>query len=90
VEIEFDPAKRLRTLRARGLDMAEAGEAFEGPSLTFADVRFPYGEERFVTVGFLAGRMVVLAWTLRGKARRIISMRKANEREQEKFGPRLG
>jgi uncharacterized DUF497 family protein len=58
--------------------------------MTCADVRFDYGEARFVTVGLLSGRMVVLAWTPRGNARRIISMRKANEREQERFGPRLG
>jgi uncharacterized protein len=90
VEIEFDPAKRLQTLEARGLDMAEVREVFDGPSLTFPDVRFAYGEARFVTVGFMSGRMVVLAWTPRGEARRIISMRKANEREQEKFGARLG
>ena len=43
-----------------------------------------------VTIGYLGGRMVVLAWTVRGAARRIISMRKANEREKEKHGPRLG
>ncbi|WP_198401105.1 BrnT family toxin [Thiomicrospira microaerophila] len=30
-------------------------------------------------------RLVVLAWTPRGKAKRIISMRKANEREQQRF-----
>jgi uncharacterized DUF497 family protein len=90
VRIEFDPVKRLRTLEARGLDMAEAGKVFDGPAMTFADVRFDYGEARFVTVGLLSGRMVVLAWTPRGNARRIISMRKANEREQERFGPRLG
>jgi uncharacterized DUF497 family protein len=90
VRVEFDPAKRLRTLAARGLDMADAEEVFDGPAMTFPDIRFAYGEERFVTVGFLSGRMVVLAWTPRGDARRIISMRKANEREQEKFGPRLG
>jgi uncharacterized DUF497 family protein len=90
VEIEFGPGKRRQTLAARGLDMAEAGEVFDGPSLTFPDVRFAYGEDRFVTVGFMSGRMVVRAWTWRGSARRIISMRKANEREQEKFGARLG
>ncbi|MFO1142643.1 MAG: BrnT family toxin [Amaricoccus sp.] len=61
VGIEFNPAKRLQTLRARGLDMAEAGEVFEGPSLTFRNVRFAYGEDRFFKVGFLSGRMVVLA-----------------------------
>ena len=38
-----------------------------------------YGEPRWNTVGFLDRRMVVLAWTQRGAARRIISIRKANK-----------
>jgi len=33
--------------------------------------------------------MVVIVWTPRGENRRIISMRKANEREQELYGHRL-
>jgi uncharacterized DUF497 family protein len=90
VDIEFDPAKRRATLDARGLDMADAGEVFMSDQITFADIRFEYGEQRFVTVGYLGDRMVVLAWTARGDARRIISMRKANERETTKYGPRLG
>ena len=90
VEIEFDPAKRETTLEARGLDMADAGRVFESDHITIADIRFEYGEQRFVTIGDLGGRMVVLAWTARGDARRIISMRKANEREKEKYGPRMG
>ncbi len=89
MNIEFDPAKRTATLAERQLDMAEAGEVFEGDTLTFPDIRFDYGEERFVTIGFLRGRMVVLAWTPRGEARRIISMRKANDREIAKYGPRF-
>ncbi len=89
MQIEFDPSKRDATLENRGLDMAEAGKVFSGPHLTFDDIRFNYGEQRFITIGRLDGRMIVLAWTPRGEARRIISMRKANDREQEKYGPRL-
>ena len=33
-------------------------------------------------MGYLDLRLVVLVWTLRGELRRIISMRKANEREK--------
>ncbi len=90
MQIEFDTEKRNATLEARGLDMADAGEVFEGAHMTFPDIRFDYGESRFVTVGFLSGRMVVLAWTHRGTTRRIISLRKANDREQRKFGQELG
>jgi uncharacterized DUF497 family protein len=46
-------------------------------------------EEPFITLGFLDGRMVVLVWTLRGRSRRVISMRKANAREQARFASRL-
>ena len=90
MQIEFDAAKQVKTLAERGLDFARAGEVFADVSLTVADQRFAYGEARFNTVGLLDGRMVVLAWTPRGEVRRIISMRKANEREQTKYGSTLG
>ena len=62
---------------------------FAGATLTVEDNRKDYGEPRYITIGFLANRMVILAWTQRGKVRRIISMRKANEREQAVYGPRF-
>lgn len=89
MEIEFDPAKRNATLQTRGLDMARAPDVFAGATLTVEDNRKDYGEPRYITIGFLANRMVILAWTQRGKVRRIISMRKANEREQAVYGPRF-
>ena len=90
MEIEYDPAKRLVTLQERGVDMADAGLVFELPVITINDIRKEYGEDRFVSFGTLFGRMVVLAWTMRNGRRRIISMRKANEREQKAYGQRLG
>ena len=66
--IEFDAAKRAATLRVRGLDMARAGEVFAGATLTIEDDRRDYGEDRFITVGFLDGAMVVLVWTPRDGA----------------------
>lgn len=69
--------------------------AFAGPSFTFEDDRFDYPEVRFVTVGMLARRMTVLVWTpdpsvADDEGRRVISMRKANAREQTRLGQRLG
>ena len=87
--IEFDEAKRRITLDARGLDMARAGEVFAGATLTVADDRKDYGEDRFITIGFLDGAMVVLVWTPRNRAYRIISMRRANGRERTHYGPRF-
>ncbi|MBM3582607.1 MAG: BrnT family toxin, partial [Alphaproteobacteria bacterium] len=55
-----------------------------------ADDRRAYGERRYITAGWLRGRLIVLVWTPRGTARRIISMRHANDREKALFEKNLG
>jgi uncharacterized protein len=82
------PAKRERTLRERGLDFDDAAEVFAGWTIDIPDVRRNYGEPRINTVGYLGNRMVIVCWTPRGDARRIISMRKANEREKARYQKR--
>lgn len=89
MDVTFDPAKRDATLNERGLDFSDAALVFSGRVLTVADERFDYGEPRFQTVGHLAGRMVMIVWTPRGRARHVISMRKCNEREQKRYRQRL-
>jgi uncharacterized DUF497 family protein len=90
MEISFDPVKRAETLRERGLDFADAARLFEGPEVTFEDTRFDYPEARFATYGLLDDRLVAVIWTETALGRRIISMRKANGREQARYGKRLG
>lgn len=90
MRIEYDEGKRHRTWMERGLDMAEAGEVFDNPHQTVEDTRRDYGEKRFQTAGYLNDRLVFVVWTRRGDARRIISMRKANDREQRHFDPIFG
>ena len=87
---EWDDAKNRSNLAKHGLDFADAQLVFSGPCATFVDNRFDYGEERFVTLGLLAGRLITVAHAPRGEATRIISMRKANRREQEIYQKRLG
>lgn len=89
MDIEFDEEKRRWTLEQRGLDFADTLRVFQGDEFTLSDDRKNYGEERFLTVGFLDSRMVMVVWTPRGESRRIISMRKCNAREQDEFGRRL-
>ena len=88
--IEFDPDKRDKALAERGLDFARAAEVFAARHFTAEDERAGYSESRYITVGQLDGRMVVMVWIPRGEARRIISTRKANEREQARHAHRLG
>ncbi|GJD44496.1 hypothetical protein AFCDBAGC_2363 [Methylobacterium cerastii] len=87
--ITFDPAKRDWTLRERALDFAAAATVLAGSCVSFEDDRQDYGATRIITIGTLASRMVVVGWTLRGDDEHVFSMRKANDREQKKYGPAL-
>ena len=73
----------------RGIDFADAALVFSGTTLDYQDDRKDYGETRMISVGYLHSRLMVVIWTPRGDSRHIISMRKANEREQTRFGQRL-
>jgi uncharacterized DUF497 family protein len=88
---EWDGAKNRGNLAKHGLDFADAERVLTGPCVTFADSRFDYGEERLITPGLLAGRVVLIAHAPRGDhTTRIISMRKANRREHKIYQERLG
>jgi uncharacterized DUF497 family protein len=89
MNLEFDQAKRKKTLQERGLDFARAVEVFGGLHFTGQDKRMEYEEDRFITVGWLDDNMIVMVWTPRGDVRRIISMRKANDREKTLYASYL-
>lgn len=87
--ITFDPKKRDDTLAQRQLDFADSDQVFAGAHITITDDRHDYGEIRLITIGRLKGRMVVVVWTSRGDDQHVFSMRKANPREQRRYGSRL-
>lgn len=81
--IEFDPAKRQRTLDERGLDFEAIVDVFNGFYLVRTDDRKDYGEERNIMLGALGDGLVVCVWTQRDNAVRVISMRSADDDERE-------
>jgi hypothetical protein len=87
--ITFDPIKREKALSERGLDFEDAALIFAGITLEVEDTRKDYGETRVICYGMLEGRMVVVGYTPRGADRHVFSMRKANEREQNRIAPLL-
>ena len=89
MEFEWDPGKRAANLLKHGLDFRHVAEVFEGLYFSAEDLRKDYGEKRFNLIGILKGRMVVVVYTQRRNKYRIISMRKANERERKKFKNRI-
>jgi uncharacterized DUF497 family protein len=90
MRFEWNEAKSRINFTKHGLSFEDAELVFSGPCVTFVDDRFDYGEERLITLGKLAGRLVVIAHAPRDEGTRIISMRKGNRREQEIYKKRLG
>jgi uncharacterized protein len=64
-------------LAKHGIDFRDAGRTFAGLVTTYPSPR--YGEERWVTIGLLHGRLVAVAWIARGEVIRIISIRRARD-----------
>jgi uncharacterized DUF497 family protein len=90
VRITYDAKKRARTLKERGLDFEDAAQVFSGTHTREEDTRFEYGETRYLSAGFLEGRMVVLVWTPRGDARHVISMRYCHAEEESWWRKLMG
>lgn len=81
------PGEAGTNARRTGLDFEDAAIVFAGTTVEFEDRRRDYGEPRIVCYGLLAGRLVVIGYTLRGSARHVFSMRKANHREKARLAP---
>jgi uncharacterized protein len=90
VAITWTEAKRLKTMQERGLDFDRASEAFAGRTATNSTHGGPAGETRYISAGFLDGRMVVMVWAPRGDGRHIISMRHAHAKEQRFWKEEMG
>lgn len=75
--------ERAANLKTHGLDFVDAASVFEGVTFTFEDDRYSYGEQRYVTLGLLAGIPVSVVHTESEHEIRIISFRKATKREAQ-------
>ena len=85
MEIEFDPEKSAKNARERGLPFELAAELEWDKAYAFADDRRDYGEERIVALAPMESPALRRLLSDSGEARRIISFRKANEREERAY-----
>lgn len=88
--LEWDEDKRKKNLKNHRIDFADVAEVIVGRTITKRDDRFDYGEERFLTLGLLRGTVVVVVHTETDTHFRVISVRKANRREQEVYYSQSG
>jgi uncharacterized DUF497 family protein len=81
----WDEPKRQANLNKHGVDFADAERVFAGPTFTFEDDREDYGEQRWVTLGLLGVKVVVIVHTETAEEIRVISMREGDKDEQLLF-----
>lgn len=85
MEIEFDLEKSAKNQKERGLPFEQAADLEWDRAFTYADKRRDYGEERFLSLVPMQGRVYVVCYAFRSQVRRIISFRKANQREERAY-----
>ena len=86
MDFEWDEAKSKACFVERGFDFAYVVQAFFDPHrLNREDLRRNYGEERYKLMGRIESRVFVVVYTQRSKTIRIISARKANNREINQY-----
>jgi uncharacterized DUF497 family protein len=83
--IEFDEDKDRINRAKHRLPLAAGLLVLESSVHSAIDDRFEYGEARYIDYGVVKGRLLVCVYTMRGEVRRIISVRRANRREQRRW-----
>lgn len=86
---EWDEAKRAANLAKHGADFGAISGFDWAIAYLVRDVRRAYGEERMVAYAPISGRLHAVTFTIRDDVRRIISLRKANRREQAIYRQRF-
>ena len=82
---EFDPVKNESNIDKHGVSLAEA-EAFEwDTAVVCEDTRKLYPETRFEAKGYIGDRLHVMVFCIRADVVRVISLRKANKREEMRY-----
>lgn len=86
IDFEWDELKNESNISKHGFDFADAYQVFHSQMLTEIDNRSDYGEERWVGIGLLSSRTVVVVYTeVSEQVVRVISLRKALSHERRRY-----
>jgi len=87
MNFEWEPEKEKANHEKHLIAFAAVLPAFLDPARQVVeDRRHDYGETRFNMLAQVEGRVFHITYTLRGAVIRLISARKANDREQRRYG----
>ena len=86
MKFEWDEDKNQQNIWRHRIDFADVPPVFGGPMVVALDTRKNYGEDRLIGIGLLINSVVVVVFVERtADTIRIISARKADRHEREKF-----
>lgn len=85
MEITYDPAKEAANVAKHGVSLALAAELEWESAVVWTDTRRDYGEPRQSAMVLLGERLYFVAFVDRAEVRRVISLRKANNREKVRY-----
>jgi len=86
MRFEWDESKSKACLTSRGFDFEYVLACFfDANQIVKHDQRWDYGEDRFLLYGKIDHRLFVVVYTVRESTIRIISARKANQREVKEY-----
>lgn len=85
MHLEYDPTKDASNQEKHGVSLALAGELEWEVALVWIDTRFDYGETRMTALAPRTSILYCVAFVDRGEVRRIISLRRANQREVKHY-----
>ena len=86
MKFDWDERKNQANLAKHGLDFADVCRVFDHPILVNLDDGMEYGEERWIGIGLLDMRVVVIVFTEpKQNMIRVISFRKATTGERKRY-----
>ena len=92
MNFDWDNNKNQSNITKHGINFEDAITIFDDPNiLSYEDTRFNYGETRFISIGQITlvtqekTVIIVVIHTQRNQTIRLISVRKANERERKRY-----
>lgn len=85
VRFEWDEEKRIANLIRHGIDFRDVYRVFDFDRFLLEDDRYDYGERRWISFGLLFGEVIAVAHTETDEVIRIISARRAEKHEEERY-----
>lgn len=85
MDISYDPNKDAQNMTKHGVSLADAAKLDWDRLQATPDDRFPYNEQRFIGYAPIGARLYCVVFTYRDGSVRVISLRKANKRERQRY-----